>query len=258
MVRHSANRLTRRVDALAGVHSQQIDCFIEATQCVGTLRNSEIPEHASADDPIDPTSACISPPLQRTGRRVAPRSCSGCIGFRCVKHWTRYEDVPTGKNAEKWLRSHKFMCAWLWSHNCRTRVSEYEPIFGLISRVTFGQVLMFWAKLAGLCSIAEIVQSVYINTNTLTLLMRAAGVPYHKYLSTCDVKFSRLAVDETYFGKRKYSKGKRACFRGYWFVTATELNIDGSTGCTVSKLVKRRERQTARYKYRTIHSNDTN
>ena len=103
---------------------------------------------------------------------------------------------------------------------------------------------MFWAKLAGHSSAAEIVQSVNISKNTVILLMRAAGVACHKYLSTCDVKFSRLAVDETYFGKRKYDRGKRARSRGYWFVTATELTIDGSTGRTVWKRVKRRDRQT--------------
>ena len=103
---------------------------------------------------------------------------------------------------------------------------------------------MFWAKLSGHCSPAGIVKSVNVNTNTVTLCMRAAGVACHKYLSTCDVKFSRLAVDKTYFGKRKYNRGKRTRSKGYWLVTATKLNIDGSTGRTVWKLMKRRDRQT--------------
>ncbi|KNH09749.1 hypothetical protein XU18_0434 [Perkinsela sp. CCAP 1560/4] len=72
-----------------------------------------------------------------------------------------------------------------------------------------GQILMFWANLAGHCSHAEIVKSIHVNKNIARLLVRAVGVTCYKCFSTCDVKLSRLAVDETYFGKRKYNRGKR-------------------------------------------------
>ena len=117
---------------LSGVHSKQIedliekiDHFIEATQCVGALRDSHISKPASADNPIDPTSACISPPLQKTGRRVIIPSCSGYIAFQRGKHGTRR--CSHGEDAVKCLRNHTFfnipacqthgtqnMCAWLW------------------------------------------------------------------------------------------------------------------------------------------------
>ena len=119
------------------------------------------------------------------------------------------------------------------SQNCRKGVSEYERgHFTRDVRVSF-DVLGKTCWTPEICSPAEIVQSFNVNKNTVTLLMRAAGVACHRYRSTCDVKFSRLAVDKTYFGERKYNMGKHVRSRGYWFVTATELNIDGSTGRTV-------------------------
>ena len=67
---------------------------------------------------------------------------------------------------------------------------------------------------------------------------------FHQQENT-DFNFSKLQVDETFIGKRKYNRGKRVRKIGWWFVTVTEID-DRKMGRTHWKLVKRREVATAK------------
>ena len=60
------------------------------------------------------------------------------------------------------LKSGKGKYEWLL-RLARTAEKGCRNMSGVTSRVTLGQVLMFWAKLVGHCSPAEIVQSVNVN-----------------------------------------------------------------------------------------------
>ena len=80
-----------------------------------------------------------------------------------------------------------------------------------------------------------------MNKNTLGSLFLDIGRVAFAVCETADYRFSKIAVDETYFGKRKYNKGKRMRKRAFWFATATEILSNGKSGRTHWKLVKRRD-----------------
>jgi hypothetical protein len=132
---------------------------------------------------------------------------------------------------------------------CRRRVHEAEPLLTCQSNLTTATLLKFWAHVANGESTSKIARLECINRNTVTKLfdLLCCACLRHQAVPTFDksvqTTFNRLSVDETYVGRRKYNKGKRARRRGHWFVTVTEDKNPG-VGQTFWYLVKRRDRPT--------------
>jgi len=193
--------------------------------------------------------------------------CSGCVNLACVAQWKKFNDIPQGVAAERWFRYHNFcatpsctvhgtthmvpkgnvfVCHALVKAHClcRQTASQYEPLLTTQSKISCEQLLLFFAHVANNSSVKSITVSLSLNKNTIATMIGRLGVACFKYQQCSQASFVRAAVDETYVGARKYQRGKRARKRGFWFVTMTEIERDGSVGRSVWQIVKKRDRKT--------------
>ena len=204
-------------------------------------------------------------------RRPVPPLCHGCPAFTCVSHWRGITDVPQGRDAEDWMRNHDLffppICPSHGLHfmsdvpgkpnlsmcghrepgkvnRCRLKVCKWSPFISPRTQLTPGQVLLVWADIANNMCTGQITRNRGLDRKVVQDLLHTLADAALRNETMSDYEFSRVQVDETFIGKRKYNRGRRQRKRGWWFATVTESRGTGKTGRTHWKLVKRRDTPT--------------
>lgn len=253
-------QLIKRLDILIELLTKQLS---RSEVALRSQRASISSEQVEAPDLSDSSA---EPPKKKnkTGMVHVPPPCAGCDDFACCLAWRVMDHLP--KDAETWMRGHGMFaegrcpahpearmrrvgahleCAQRVSPDnvCRKRVSPTWPLLSTASKLSPDQLLKIYAHVAGGDGVLKISRQMNLNHNTIgrqiDLLGRAALRKAEEPSA-----FNKVAVDETFIGKRKDHRGKKPRKRVYWFATATEILRDGSCGRTVWKLVRRRDAKT--------------
>jgi len=217
---------------------------------------------SSTPETPEPSQPRAAPPQTGTRHRVA--SCAGCDDFSCCREWRVMDHLP--EDAESWMRGHGLFseghcslhpqskmrrvgdcleCCERVSENniCRRRVSALWPLLSTNSKIDCKQLLRVYAHIAGGEGVVKIARLVNLNPNTVSRIVDFVGRAAVRKSKEA-TNFNKVAVDETFIGKRKDHRGRRPRKRVYWFATMTEILRDGTCGRTVWKLVKRRDAKT--------------
>ena len=192
--------------------------------------------------------------------------CTGCLAFNCVSRWRSVRDIPQGRDAEDSMRSHDmFRPTTCHLHGIgfmsevpgdpRLMISTYrEP--GNVNRcrikkckwtrthLTPGHVLLVWVDIAKNMCTGQITRNRGLDRKVVQDFLRSLADAALRQEPTAEYEFSRMQIDGTFMGKRKYIGGVGRTKRGWWFATVTESRGTVKTGRTHWKLVKRRDMPT--------------
>ena len=122
-------------------------------------------------------------------------------------------------------------------------VRKFEPYISLRSHLTPTILLLLWADIANQLCTGQICHSRGVGRKTVQEVLHSAANAALSQEQSEQYEFSRIQVDETFIGKRKYQRGRRQRKRGWWFATVTEIRGQ-EMGRTHWKLVKRRDTET--------------
>ena len=187
--------------------------------------------------------------------------CTGCRDFSCVRELDTLETLP---DHLKWMEDHKMFrgrkCAkhpdaiqktdvcqqWIKKgQQCRRALSLHAPFFHSKSKIGAKETLMTIERLCAGSTMKTMKKDLHLGKNTLTEVIRKMSASCLWESQVHSEKFTKCAVDETYFGKRKYYRGRRTRARGAWFMSCTEILPDGSSGRTYWCAVRKVDRESA-------------
>ena len=238
--------------------------------------------HTPLSDSVDFEGTRLKPPtpvktplgFKKTGSQRVLADCPGCEDFRCVREWrtiAHAEAAWADDVVEKWCRDHRLLldpscdvhgkvgpfrrvgdrwvcCARARSgsdNQCRRSKSCFWPIVNQHNWLTARSVLLFLAHFALGESRQAISKVLDLNPKTVSGLFYRVGRCAYTYLRGADSpRFGRIQVDETFIGRRKDNKGRRARVKGWWFVTVTEVGLQNKAGRTIWTPVAKRNKVT--------------
>ena len=233
----------------------------------GTLMESQHEPFTRSPQPEgradSPPNAEALPP-KRTGSKEPHVECPGCVDFACVRRWRTQQHIAEYATL-KWCRAHglvqeptcpvhgaagfrqkgdKLICtARVGDNECRKRFHIWNPLVSIRNKITPEQVLQIIGLVGDNTSSSKIGRTQDIGRKTIERFMMRLELAAVKHQAR-PRKWSRMQVDETYVGKRKHGRGKRARLRGWWFITCTSIMPNGATGPTSWTLVKKRDKKT--------------
>jgi hypothetical protein len=135
---------------------------------------------------------------------------------------------------------------------CRRALSVHTPFFHSKSKIFAKETLAVIERLSRASTMKAMRSDLHLGKNTLTEVIRKLAGCCLWESQTHGEKFNKCSVDETYFGKRKYNRGRRTRARGAWFMSCTEIVPDGSSGRTYWCAVRNVDRESA-YKFIVEH-----
>ena len=121
----------------------------------------------------------------------------------CVIHGREMmRDVP-GRSDIQVCRFHEFS-----TNPCRLKRGKYEPYVSSRMKLDAGKLLRVWADIADNLAAGQTVRNRCIHRKVMTRLLQDLGnAALHQDENTV-YTFSRLQMDETLPGKRKYQRGR--------------------------------------------------
>ena len=186
--------------------------------------------------------------------------CTGCSDFRCVLDMDTLATIP---DHMKWMEDHRMFKSRLcekhpgavhtgdtcqeWikkGQQCRRVLSPHNPFFHSKSKILAKETLLVIERICRGSSMKTMKKDLRLGKNTLTEVIRKLSVSC-LWETQSPFRFNRCAVDETYFGKRKYHKGKATRAKGAWFISVTEILPDKKSGKTIWTAVRKVDRDTA-------------
>ena len=135
------------------------------------------------------------------------------------------------------------VCKWS-RQGCRLKVCKWSPFISPRTQLTPGQFLLVLADIANNMCTGQITRNRGLDRKVVQDLLHTLADAALRNETMFHYEFSRVQVDETFIGKRKYNRDRRQRKRGWWFATVTESRGTGKTGRTHWKLVKRRDTPT--------------
>jgi len=212
---------------------------------------------------------------QRSKRQRTPVvSCGGCKDFVCCRSWKRKSDGPQTRDEKiLWMKNHEIIVAGRCPHHpessgtpaydrdgnlksfrqcrelrggklCQAHIPWAAVFLPASAKVDVEEHFNFLVSVAKQARGHAIGYDLDVNKNTVTAMYKRLLAWAHGFNQSRVKRFQKLAVDETFFGKRKYHRGKKVRMHGWWFITATEILRDGSMGETCWELVQRRDEKT--------------
>ena len=89
----------------------------------------------------------------------------------------------------------------------RSRVFRYAPYLSSRTSVTVTTLLLIWADIANNLTTGQIARNRGVRQRAVTNLLHMVSSAAYFRQENVDFYFSKLQVDETFIGKRKYHRG---------------------------------------------------